>query len=298
MILNASDDYDQSAVALSSIKSEVDKTVSQAQADLEYLRTAKVEIIRKDNSTPKDLPKEESQPIASSSKGKEKALDETATPSTTKSDSTPMTTIFDRLSSSTTQIQNTLQNTFQSTIAASNQMNAKEIRTQLAENLRLSSAKENLQMSMKQAEKLAEEYMKKGDQWVKDAEKWVGDNVKVVPPDDDSRYISTSWDGGDFYSFSTSPNTEEKQSTPTAQKRSSATAPIAGSRKEALMRRLREDETLLLVDPEGENEAAERRDAFKNWVKEKYEVAHKEEKEKEMGNVGEIRMALGTLNQL
>ena len=162
-------------------------------------------------------------------------------------------------------------------------MNPSQLRNQLAENLRLSSARENLQLSMKQAEKMAEEYLRKGDQWVKDAEKWMGDAVKIVPPDD-TRFV-TSWDGSDFYSFSTS--------TPTSDvvfDAGKASSVMAGSRKDALLRRLREDKNLLLVDPEGESETSERRAQFRQWVEQQWPQANKED---EVGHVGSIRMVLG-----
>ena len=61
--------------------------------------------------------------------------------------------------------------------------NVNQLRLHLAESLRLSSAKENLDLSVKQAEKLAEEFLRKGEQWRKDAGEWVAGAVKVVPPE-------------------------------------------------------------------------------------------------------------------
>lgn len=156
-------------------------------------------------------------------------------------------------------------------------------------------------MSMKQAEKLAEDYMKKGDQWVKDAEKWVGEAVKVVPPEEQERRAAgMSWDGSDWYSFSTS---TPKRKDPTdgtsgdigrtsSERQVSGVVP-AGSRKDALLRRLREDKDLLLVDPESEDEMKERREEFRQWIADKWESAKKDEREKEEEHVGAIRMALG-----
>ena len=158
-------------------------------------------------------------------------------------------------------------------------------------------------MSMKQAEKLAEDYMKKGDQWVKDAEKWVGEAVKVVPPEEqERRSAGMSWDGSDFYSFSTSAPKRDTKGGPAGDiglvggrstDRQVSGVILAGSRKEALLRRLREDKDLLLVDPESEDEMKERREEFRHWVAEKWESAKKDEREKEEEHVGAIRMALG-----
>lgn len=207
-------------------------------------------------------------------------------------------TLLDRITSSTSQLQHTLQTTFQNTLAsaAANPAlaNPAQLRTQLAENLRLSSAKENLQLSVKQAEKMAEEYLRKGDQWVKDAEKWMGDAVKVVPPDEGSRFVATSWDGGDFYAFSTSSSPKVIFDT-TETPRPSTSAVIAGSRKATLLSRLREDQDLLLVDPQGSEESQERRQAFAHWVEKTWPQIHEQGKETEIGYVGGIRMALGEL---
>jgi hypothetical protein len=148
-------------------------------------------------------------------------------------------------------------------------------------------------MSMKQAEKLAEEYMKKGDQLVKDAEKWMGDAVKVVPPEEqERRSAGMSWDGSDFYSFSTSTPTTKAPGEKVSQRQVSGLG-LGGSRKDALLRRLREDKDLLLVDPESEEEMKERRDEYRRWVEETWETAKKAEREQEEGNVGAVRMALG-----
>lgn len=245
-------------------------------------------------------------------KGKGKEVDVPSSPTRT-------TAILDRLSTSTTQFQSTFQTTINNTLAAAKANPAladpTALRAKLAENLHLSSARENLTLSFQQAEKLAEEYLKKGgalvkdvqtkggelvkdvqtkgETWVKDAEQWVEENVKLVaPPEEGQTFVSMGgWDGGDFYSFSTSsPTTEAAESrTPRA---SLSSAAIAGSRKEALLRRLREDKDLLMVDPAGEAETQERRDEFANWVKDRWPTAQTAGREEEEGHVGAIRMAL------
>ena len=199
------------------------------------------------------------------------------------------TNLFDKLSLSTAKLQQTIQ----SSLANPALHNTTQLREQLAQSLQLSHAKENLQMSRQKAEKLAEEYLKKGDQWVKDAEKWMGEAVKIVPPEDgDTRIIATSWDGADFYSFSTSPVVPASSQAKTGRSASSTgPAPlVAGSRKEALLTRLREDKDLLLVNPEGDGESPQRQADFRDWVKNKWPSASKE---KEVALVGAIRMELG-----
>lgn len=214
---------------------------------------------------------------------------------------TPAITLMNRITSSTSQLQHALQTTFHNTLAsaASNPTlsNPAALRTQLAENLRLSSAKENLQLSVKQAEKMAEEYLRKGDQWVKDAEKWMGDAVKVVPPEENDRYIATSWDGGDFYAFSTSTTQKAVVDDAGQTPRPSSSAVVAGSRKDTLLSRLREDQGLLLVDPQGPEESQERREAFAQWRKDHWSDASESLRETEAGHVGAIRMALGACSK-
>jgi hypothetical protein len=120
----------------------------------------------------------------------------------------------------------------------------------------------------------------------------MGDAVKVVPPEEQERRVAgMSWDGSDFYAFSTS--TPSSASQPPRTERKVSGIVLGGSRKDALLRRLREDKDLLLVDPESEEEMKERREEYRRWVEEKWETAKKDEREQEEGNVGGIRMSLG-----
>ncbi|WWC66986.1 uncharacterized protein I206_100893 [Kwoniella pini CBS 10737] len=301
----------QSASALTTLKADIDKTVHQAQADLEYLRTANIEVVRKEPEEyaaeqEAEKAKKEAARVAkeeeerSKEKGKGKATEQGVETSTGN--------LLNKLTSSTTQLQHTLQQTLQKTLdAASNNPNLSNpeiLRAKLAENLKISSAKENLQLSIHQAEKLAEEYLKKSEGLLKDAEKWVEDNVKVLPPDsafdndEDKHMVSMGWDGSDFYSFSTSTPTtasapkEKNVLFDSGDKKPISTLALAGSRKDALLRRLREDKELLLVDPAGEGETAERKEEFRSWVTEHFESQKEEMREAEEGNVGGIRMEL------
>ena len=281
----------------------------QAQADLEYLRTAKIEVVRKSSGI---APSEMERAGEGTGKGKEKEAnlsnDVGGAEHTVAAFPQSANAFLNRLTSSTNQLQQTLQTTLQSTLAsaASNPAitNSFQLRAQLAENLRLSSATQNLQLSMKQAEKLAEEYLRKGDRWVKDAEKWMGEAVKVVPPEGEQLpHVGLSWDGSDWYSFSTSSShilhTSKDASNmldPDSRlaRPSTAGTGLAGSRKEALLRRLREDKELLLVDPSGEAETEERRREFSKWISNDWARVEKSGREAEEGHVGGIRMALGT----
>ncbi|EIW73181.1 hypothetical protein TREMEDRAFT_59343 [Tremella mesenterica DSM 1558] len=269
----------QSASALQIIKADIDKTITVAQQDLEYLRGAKVEVIRKDSSEIRAEREERVSKSESEDKGKGKEGEgEQSSPKsedTSKLLSTSASSLFNRLSISASQIQSTLQSTISSATTNPTLSNPSQLRAQLAENLRLSSARQNLQLSMKQAEKLAEEYLKKGDQWVKDAEKWMEEAVKIVPPESDRMNQNVMFDSRD--------------KTP---RNSMSGVVLAGSRKEALLRRLREDKDLLLVDPEGEGESMERKEEFRKWVEEDWEKEGSKGREEEEGHVGGVRMAL------
>ena len=72
-----------------------------------------------------------------------------------------------------------IQQTLQQAYTSANASNANQLRLHLAE--RLSAA--NLDISVKQAEKMAEDFLRKGEQWRKDAGEWVAGAVKVVPPE-------------------------------------------------------------------------------------------------------------------
>ncbi|KAK4687812.1 hypothetical protein P7C73_g2302, partial [Tremellales sp. Uapishka_1] len=293
----------QSASALQTIKSDLDKTIVQAQQDLKYLQTAKVEVVTKDSATfeaeqaaDKERRSMEAQ-AKDKGKGKERAVDaegELSASSSTLPIPASASALFSKIQNSTSHLQHTLQQTVHNTLASNpNLTNPTALRAQLAENLKLDSAKQNLQISMKQAEKLAEEYLKKSEGWMKEAEKWVEDAVKVVPPTDD-QHSGMVWDGSDFYSFSTSTNSPIAKTFPNRDAGVGALGSmnLAGSRKEALLRRLREDKELLLVDPAGEGETEERKKEFADWVKGDWEKEGKEGREKEEGNVGTVRMAL------
>lgn len=321
----------QSASTLTSFKEDLDKTVAQVQSDLKHLQETKVEVVRKE---PEEWEKEQEADkekariraeednaqkeaeTTTKDKGKGKAREgegEGESAADPSSSATGAQAILSRLSSSTNQLQSTLQSTLASTLAAAKAnpalSNPTQLREQLAENLRLSSARENLTLSLHQAEKLAEDYLKKGEGFlkqaervggnlVKDAEKWVEENVRVIPPGDATFVPTSGWDAGEWYSFSTSAPAAAASSTSTSAdatggvtpRASLSSAAIAGSRKEALLRRLREDKELLLVDPASEAETKERRDEFAAWVETKWPTAKTVGREAEEANVGAIRM--------
>lgn len=251
----------QSATAFVSFKADADRTMHQLQADFEQLKTARVEIVPKASS-------EASQDDAAKIASRQSSPNEPFPSSTVDEPSSVQPASSDflgRITSSTAQLQQNLQSTLQATINKGTSLSPAQLRTQIADNLRLASAKENIQTSMKQAEKLAEEYIRKGDKLVKDAEKWMEDAVKVVPPQEND----IAWDGSDWYTFTTSarPATgtlfDVAKESQTAQ---GSQVVLPSSRKDALLRRLREDRSLLLVDPADPSETSERQQAFRDWL--------------------------------
>ncbi|CAK9779773.1 hypothetical protein CC85DRAFT_286274 [Cutaneotrichosporon oleaginosum] len=307
----------KSASTFTSLKADAEKGLAQVQNDLKQLQEAKVEVGVKEKEEWEKEQEEErkkkaereakeaeerEREAASKEKGKGRALPEDETPA--GEPTSPTSAFFSRLTNSTTSLQATLQSTLASTLAAAKANpalnNPTQLRDQLAENLRLSSARENLTLSLRQAESLAEEYLKKGGEWARNAEqaaeKWVEENVKVVPPEGVGASLAMgAWDAGELYSFSTM--VPEKSEAPPAEggrtpRASLSSAAVAGSRKEALLRRLREDKDLLLLDPGAEAETQQRRDEFAAWVRDVWPTAQTAGREAEVGNVGGIRMAL------
>jgi hypothetical protein len=151
-----------------------------------------------------------------------------------------------------------------------------QIRSSLVQNIQ-----KNLQgVNLKQAEKLAEEYLKKSEGLLAEAGEFLKDAVKVVPPEEgDGSGIGMAWDGSDMYSFSTStannlPADEvifDQSSSFLGGTRGASSEVIRAQRKDALMRRLRSDKELLLVDPAAEAESLARRESFKAFVEHEIE---------------------------
>lgn len=286
----------KSASTLTSLKSDLDKTVAQVQTDLKQLQETKVEVQTKTEQ------EWEAEQAAELEKAKQAREAEAATKAKGKGREEPpssatllsrlqSTALGSQLTASTTQLQASLQSTLASTLAKAKSnpsLDPTVLRTQLIENLRLSSAKENLTLSFQQAEKLAEEYLKKGGNLVRDAEaaaeKWVAENVKVVDPDS-----LIPMGNGDLYMFSTSSSSAPAQPSTGTPRPSLSSSALAGSRKEALLARLREDEALLLHDPAGSEETQQRRDEFALWIADKWPSVSKKEEEE---HIGAIRMAL------
>lgn len=116
---------------------------------------------------------------------------------------------------------------------------------------------------MQQAEKLAEQYMQKGEVLFKEAGEFLKDAVKVVPPEEagDSGVV---WDGTDVWTMSTiagSKKGKEKESEILFD------SPAIGRRADALLRKLRSDPERLKADPASENAS----EAWATWLSKEFE---------------------------
>lgn len=147
-------------------------------------------------------------------------------------------------------------------------------------------------LNIQQAEKLAEEYFRHAGEFLKDA-------VKVLPPSEDDQG-GMIWDGSDMYAFSTAGQSQDDASPYDMTRSGSLEVSRAQLRKEALLRRLRADKELFLVDPAAETESASRRAAFQAfWQTEveaqggvkgpAFEARIREELEKESADVETLK---------
>jgi hypothetical protein len=258
---------------LQAARSDLDKTVKQAKEEYSRLQTQTVEVVRKEKAHEPEIKAEADGP-STSDKGKAKEV-EASTEAPLATASAAASNLFAKLTSTSSAIQANLQQTLQATLDAHPNLptNPTRLRQTLAQNLHLASARENFDLSLKQAEKLAEEYLKKSEGFMSEAGEWVKEAVKVVPPQDGEDRPGVVWDGTDMYAFSTSATTSKSGNAPwersASQLYTSASASPADRatmRKQALLRRLRSDKDLLLVNPAGEAETEERRAAFANFV--------------------------------
>jgi hypothetical protein len=144
-------------------------------------------------------------------------------------------------------------------LAQINRANISTLSSTIQQNLEKAGTKVNL----KQAEKLAEAYLKRGEGLLEEASSFLKDAVKVVPPGEESGSYTYSWDGTDIYATGDSYD-QPLQPGQTEISRSQL-------RLNALLRRLRTDMELLLQDPSAETETTARQEAFARFKKEQFE---------------------------
>jgi len=136
------------------------------------------------------------------------------------------------------------------------------------------------------AEKLAEEYLKKSEGVLKEAGRYLQEAVKVVPPIDGGETGSgpaggVSWDGSDVWTLP-SPASKlggsvifSQTDAQVAALTGLSTKSVRAKRKDALLKQLRSDRAVVEVDPgkeDGEGVDEEVKSLWKKWVKEEVEA--------------------------
>lgn len=297
------------------MKKDFTRTVSEAKEELRVLQSTTVEVVAKSSALTGSGEKVESTDddiVKGKGKGKEREiLDPEGNGSTTHnaiptSSSAPVSDLFSRLSTTLTATMHeaqshlpanlrqlnsstlssnlaSLQKSFSETIASNPHLdvnNLSAMRSSLTENIQKNLNAAGTAINFKQAERLAEEYLKKSEGLLHDAGEFLKEAVKVVPPEEGgASYQGMAWDGSDMYAFSTSVKSTpgDKNASTTQGGGGGGNSPsrsmefTRASRKDALLKRLRTDRQLLLVDPAGENETPSRREAFQNFVKDTIE---------------------------
>lgn len=287
-------------MAFDSVKKDFSRTVQEAQEDLKKLQTQTVEVGLKDISAPQG-----DMEIPASSKGKARetqddqyaphtgieastALPRVHVPSTqeTKDFFAKIGETFSSQSNNlnTTINQNlaTLQKSLSESIASAsanpqiqslnlNKLTRNDINfAHFAGNLQRNLAQAGTMLNIQQAEKLAEDYLRKSEGLLHNAGEFLKDAVKVVPPEGDAHGVV--WDGSDTYAFTTAGDwSDQNRMSSDGTRSTSFEASRSQLRKEALLRRLRADRELVLVDPGAETESSSRRSAFATFCESEIE---------------------------
>ncbi|KAF8532546.1 hypothetical protein JB92DRAFT_3138317 [Gautieria morchelliformis] len=131
-----------------------------------------------------------------------------------------------------------------------------QLRTALAENIQRVQG-----TTVQQAEKLAEQYMHKGEALFKDAGEFLKDAVKVVPPEGGSGVAGVVWDGTDLWTMPSPIQTNVGRATSKKGKNKESDVIFsvpraAAKRADILLKSLRSDPEALLKDPGKDDDAA------------------------------------------
>jgi hypothetical protein len=121
------------------------------------------------------------------------------------------------------------------------------------------------------AEKLAEEYLKKSEGLFREAGTFLQDAVKIIPPDESQGGVS--WDGSDVWTLPARSNklgssniVFDQSDAQVAARTGLSASSVRAQRKDALLKQLRSDRSLLMVDPAGEDAEEDVREAWKKWL--------------------------------
>lgn len=126
-----------------------------------------------------------------------------------------------------------------------------QLRATLVENIQRVQSETTLH----QAEKLAEQYLQKGEALFKEAGEFLKDAVKVLPPEEGDA-LGVMWDGTDVWPMPpvTPPSTARKGKE--KEGRTLSAPHSLGKRKEVLLRKLHTSPDEIRRDPEEENDVA------------------------------------------
>lgn len=115
--------------------------------------------------------------------------------------------------------------------------------------------------------------MHKSEELLREAGEFLKDAVKVVPPESQGESVGVMWDGSDVWMLpavaaSVSPEQPRGASTSGAEQSSMEGTRAVATRAEELLRRLSYDDTVIKVDPEGEEMV---KALYDEWVSKRVE---------------------------
>jgi hypothetical protein len=127
--------------------------------------------------------------------------------------------------------------------------------------------------TVQQAERLAEQYMSKGEALFKEAGEFLKDVVKVVPPEEADDTPGVLWDGTDVWPLQASLSSGSSRKGKNKESNVIFNAPrAAGKRAEVLLLKLRSDPEDIRKDPEADTDAAVR-DMWTSFLKDVVETS-------------------------
>ncbi|KAF8530533.1 hypothetical protein BU17DRAFT_35641 [Hysterangium stoloniferum] len=111
--------------------------------------------------------------------------------------------------------------------------------------------------TVQQAERLAEQYMSRGEAFLKEAGEFLKDAVKVVPPEEADNTPGVLWDGTDVWPLQTSLTSGPSRKGKDKESNVIFSIPrAAGKRADALLRKLRSNPEDVRKDPDSDEDGA------------------------------------------
>ncbi|KAF8590902.1 hypothetical protein K439DRAFT_1381278 [Ramaria rubella] len=271
----------QSQTAFESARKDLGQVVSQAQKELEKLGQRPT--VPQGDTASSEVVDEK---VASQSDGVSEATSESSTAGSSSipahTDVPTSSSFFSRLQSSfpsnltPTILSSTLQRHLPENLQHGlNLENATadftQLRTTLTENIQ--SVQQGT--TVQQAEKLAEQYMQKGEALFKEAGEFLKDAVKVVPPEEGSSSTTIAWDGTDIWTMPSPIQTDVGRGSSRKGKDKESNVlfsiPRPAKRADILLKKLRSNPELVREDPESDEDEAVK-EMFSTFVKDEVEA--------------------------